>query len=78
MRVRVLVHACECVRVCVCARARACVRACVHLGCRLQAARIKHDIYTREREAVNMKYRQKHVQQLRAVQVRRTTDLLPD
>jgi len=33
-----------------------------------RAARIKHDIYTREREAVHMKYRQKHVQQLRAVQ----------
>ena len=33
-----------------------------------RAARIKHEIYTRERQAVHLKYRQRHMQQLRAVQ----------
>jgi len=33
-----------------------------------RAARIKQEIYTRERQAVQSKYRQRHIQQLRAVQ----------
>ena len=33
-----------------------------------RASRLKHHIYTQERQAVHLKYRQKHLQQLRTVQ----------